>query len=143
MNLVFYKTISEHNKLNKVLTAEKTIVGNIQNDIDIDNPVFNISLENNVVDYNYCYIEAFNRYYYITKIEIVNKMLRVYMHIDVLMSFKNDILNSKAHITRSNRGNLFLKDSMAYTTAKPVIQFKNLGTCFTSQASYIMVKGGQ
>lgn len=143
MNLIFYKTKSEHNRLTKVLTDSKAITGNLQTDVDIDNPVIVISLENSVINHNYCYIEAFNRYYYITKIEVTNKNIKVYLHIDVLMSFRTDILNSKAHITRSNRGNLYLKDSLAYTTAKPVIQYKNLGTCFTSQATYIMVKGGQ
>lgn len=71
--------------------------------------VFNgtkITWESFIYDYiisaNYVYIPDFNRYYFIEDIvSIRNNLWRINMHVDVLMSYKNAILNTSAFISRN------------------------------------------
>lgn len=55
----------------------------------------------NILSSNYCYIEDFGRYYYITDITCVaEKIWEVSMTCDVLMSFKEEILELDAFVLR-------------------------------------------
>lgn len=143
MLITFYQTKSEPHRVDKVLTNATNKQGHLKAECSIINPSITMDLDNNILVFNYVYIQAFQRYYYITNVDIINGMMVVNMHVDVLMSFKDDIKTTSGHIVRSNHGNKYIKDNMAYSTAKPVIQARNLGTCFTKGAYYIMVKGGQ
>jgi len=56
----------------------------------------------NVLSANYVYIPDFNRYYFINDITSVRQNLwRLSLHVDVLMSYKKEILNTKAFISRN------------------------------------------
>jgi len=54
--------------------------------------------------YNYLYIEEINKYYFITNITIQNNKLVIYeCSEDVLMTFKDEILNIKTLVTRNEK----------------------------------------
>ena len=65
----------------------------------IINPV--IELKENPIEYNYCYIEKFNRYYFISDIVYGIGVWIVSLNVDVLASFRSDILSSSQYILRS------------------------------------------
>jgi hypothetical protein len=73
-----------------------------------------------LVDTNYCYITEFGRYYYITKIEPQSAgMCYIYCHVDVLMTYKNEIRNCPIIAARStNNYNLHLQDDMRIFNSK-------------------------
>lgn len=56
--------------------------------------------------FNYVYLPKFNRYYYVTNITVnPNKIYRIALDVDVLMSFKDDILKSKGYVSVTTDAN--------------------------------------
>ena len=57
MTITFYKTVSNENQIQKVLTDSKTYTGTFKTDLDILNPKIIISdTDYLILGYNYCYI---------------------------------------------------------------------------------------
>lgn len=103
MVIQFLHNKSEYNTINKdtELVVEKTIT--LKNDCDLVNPYVVLKLDDVLFLSNYAYIPKFKRYYFITGIEILSKTLvAVSMHVDVLESFKDNILAGTVHITESS-----------------------------------------
>lgn len=81
-------------------TPSVTLNCNIKTDSSIINPV--IELKANPLDYNYCYIEKFNRYYFINDIVYSIGYWTLSLNVDVLASFKSDITSSSQYVLRSS-----------------------------------------
>lgn len=99
MDIFFYKTNDIQNKLNKNLENEKKLICTIKNNTDLIQPTIlldNINISDN---YNFCYIPKLKRYYFIQNKKIVNNNLIICdLYIDVLMTYKDNILNGTYHI---------------------------------------------
>lgn len=66
--------------------------------------------------YNYAYIPDFNRYYFIDDVSWSQGIWSLSMHVDVLGTFRSDILNSTQYVIRSaSRSNPYIPDT-AYQT---------------------------
>lgn len=80
-----------------------------------------------IMDYNYCYIESFKRYYFITNIvSVSNKLWRIDMECDVLVSFWNDLItkSNPAFISRQEFiYDKYLVDDKLPAVVKPQIEF--------------------
>lgn len=103
MEMRLYKTMDNDNVINKELDLLYTFNINLKNTTDIITPIIlvNDKKEMNIKQCNYCYLEHFNRYYFIRTIENMNNNVwRLYLECDVLESFKDDILNSRAEYKR-------------------------------------------
>ena len=132
MVIQFLHNKSEYNTINKntELIVEKTIT--LKNDCDLVNPYVVLKLDDVLFSSNYAYIPKFKRYYFITGIEILSKTLvAVSMHVDVLESFKSDILAGTVHITESsdtNTNSYYPKelDSLTSVTSHKFISNKEL-----------------
>ena len=76
----------------------------LKDTVSVTNPILILS-EVQGVDYfhcNYCFLSEFNRYYFIRDIELMStKNYKLQLEVDVLESFKEDILNSYAEIKRT------------------------------------------
>lgn len=141
MQIKFYRTLSDKDHLTKDLQNELIINGTLKDSCDILNPV--IEFENNaeLFSKNYCIIPDFGRNYYITGMEIINKRLIVSLHVDVLATYKNDILSSRANIVRSSKGDRYIKDNRAIQTERIGWSSIDLGAAFNSGSAYILIKG--
>lgn len=130
MVIQFLHNKSEYNTINKdtEIIVEKTIT--LKNDCDLVNPYVVLKLDDVLFLSNYAYIPKFKRYYFITGIEILSKTLvAVSMHVDVLESFKDDVLAGTVHITESsNVDNYYPKelDSLTSVTSHKFISNKEL-----------------
>lgn len=130
MVIQFLHNKSEYNTINKdtEIIVEKTIT--LKNDCDLVNPYVVLKLDDVLFLSNYAYIPKFKRYYFITGIEILSKTLvAVSMHVDVLESFKSDILAGTVHVTESsNVDNYYPKelDSLTSVTSHKFISNKEL-----------------
>lgn len=113
MTIDFYKMNDFRNKINKTLT-DKYTVNNVyfkSANVDILKPF--LRLNDDFSMYNYCYIHELNRYYFIDDVIIENNGIRNYkLSIDVLMSYKNQIMNNKTHIIESE--NVLNADNVNY-----------------------------
>lgn len=96
--------MDNENVINKNLSLIHTMNIKLKDTVSITNPILILS-EVNGLDYfqcNYCFLSEFNRYYFIRDIELLNnKNYRMQLEVDVLESFKEDILNSYAEISRT------------------------------------------
>lgn len=116
----FLKNKSEYNTINKdtELIVEKTIA--LKSECDIVNPYLLLKLDDNLYLSNYAYIPQFKRYYFITGIEILTKnLVGISLHVDVLESFKADVLAGAVHITESsNSDNYYPKELDSLTSVE-------------------------
>lgn len=72
-------------------------------------------------DFNYCYIDSFSRYYYITaKTWVSDSLWRLSLLVDPLISFKTDINNQEGICTYSGRGNAKKYDPRVVFNLPPV-----------------------
>ena len=104
MDIILYKTQSERERINKILSDALTITGTLRGESSVLNPTFMIQSEN-PSSYNYCYISSFGRYYFITNItSIRNGLWKIDCSVDVLMSYKQGILNLNVIVSDISSG---------------------------------------
>lgn len=103
--LKLYKNSSENNDLDKNLSNENVVNGYSRDVVDMLNPVIQLAgIEVN--SYNYCYIVELQRYYYIENMTLAtNGVYKLFMRIDVLMTYKEDIRESQGLITKNREYN--------------------------------------
>jgi len=98
------KTIKEISGLNN-LTVE------MLDDTTIINPSLKMTFVPEIYDANYLYLQDLQRYYYINDITMSRGYVILHCHVDVLMSFKNQIYEQKCLIKRNERlWNLYQND---------------------------------
>lgn len=73
---------------------------NVKTASSIINPVIELQ-KDSVPVYNYCFIEEFKRYYFITDITFSMGMWIISTACDTLASFREDIMNSRQYVMRS------------------------------------------
>ena len=102
MKLILYKTTDPRNKLNKTLTAGKEILINLKRDDSKENPRIKISNTNLTDNYNYAYIEVFDRYYFINSITQLNYSLsELEFETDLLSTYKDIVLASTGLVSHA------------------------------------------
>lgn len=111
MNL--YHNNAEQNRLDKTNFLENvsTLNGYLRDKTSITNPSIIIEM-NDFPTFNYVYLPKFNRYYYVTNIiSIATNLWQIDMHVDVLMSYRDEILDTECIIERNQYDyNAFLVD---------------------------------
>ena len=118
MNITLFKTKSANNVINKKLTSEKNLGNNciLADNTSVTSPtviIGGIKSLDTISDYNYAYIPQCHRYYYINDIiALSGGRVKLVLTVDVLMSYKTDILNSTQLVTRQkNKGKMYLADA--------------------------------
>lgn len=113
MEIKLYNTNSPNNKIGKTLENETIFDCHFKHDnnCDILKPTIIIQSEN-FLNFNYAYIDQFKRYYFIEDITIFpNNIYVVTLSVDVLESWKNDILNSDCDIIKQENFNAYYNDN--------------------------------
>lgn len=149
MNIQLYKTKDSNNKISKSLTDELTFTGFLRQECSILNPTIEIETDLNISDFNYVKIVDFNRYYFITDITVVNnKLWKVSLRCDVLMSYASDILDLNVNVVRNSSSfNLMIDDNQLNTYSDDRIQCYNFPQSLLSGSDnqfkyYLAVIGG-
>ena len=100
INIILYRNVDVNNSINKSPEMVRVISGVLRDGCSISHPV--VRIEYNDINYNYAYVEALKRYYYINDIFIVNGQLKdLYLTCDVLMTYKQQIINKNAIVGRT------------------------------------------
>ena len=143
MIVKLYKTSSENEKVNKDLTDEISLDGNMRESSSILNFALNVEY-NDLSSYNYAYIEVFHRYYYITDITMVRTGLwRLSMRVDVLMTYKDQFLPLQAIVSRQeSKYNMYLRDDNMKAYSNSRIVTKKFPSGFTNQLSTLLAIAG-
>ena len=118
MQIDFYKNTIPKNRLYRNLTGHLTSEGHLKEATDIINPIITVAYNAYHVNINYCYIPDFGRYYFIKDYVINGDTVTLYLHVDVLYTYRNQILQSQAIAARSSsHGNLYFKDDFVQSEA--------------------------
>lgn len=148
----FNTNLSEPNKITKSLTLVATARGVLREGTSILNPKVMIDIRGltsttvaDILQSNYAVISAFGRSYFIKNIEFVTlNLIMVTMRVDVLSSFKNEILTNSGIIKCNEKEyNLYLNDGQfkVYQNNKKI--FKTFQRGFTaSNGDYILIMAG-
>lgn len=126
MELILFKVNESSNSINKTLENGLSIDVNFKADTDLKTPTIKLAniddLENG--RFNYFYLPDLDKYYFINQVQIVNNnMVSLNCEIDLLMTYKNIVLNSHARLKRNIKTGDYLKfnnEEEIYTTIETI-----------------------
>lgn len=87
--------------------TQRRMFGVVRNNVSLSTPIVDIEedhgglVDDNIYEYNYAYIFSFNRYYFVDDIRYNNPTWTFYLTVDVLASYKEDIINTRQYVLRS------------------------------------------
>lgn len=127
----FYKNSAEGHRVDKTeyLTSVFSAGISLREETNIIYPTILLQYDK-VPDFNYCYIEYFGRYYYVTDItSIRNNIWQISLSVDVLMSFKDTIKTQMGNVIRQeNIGNSMMVDDNIPVLGQPRILINSMGS---------------
>lgn len=123
MQVDFYTTTDNANTVNKTLTLNKSINIIFRQAVNEASP-FIIINKDNLTGSNYVHIPNFNRYYFISNIEnYTSNLVRINLVTDLLMTYKDEIINTPVLITATNTPSYFSSNLPTQTkTIKRVVK---------------------
>lgn len=139
MVINLYSVSSSPNTLNKVL-GDSAIIENAKmyGETDYIYPVFIFKLDNPFT-YNYLYSDELGRYYFIENVSSENNIYTVRCREDVLMSFKDEILELYAISESSDNPNQFMNDVNYSEDTRRTIKKYSWNNAFNSDGTFVLV----
>ena len=141
-DITFYNNNSDRRCINKNLADAMTISGNIKSQytssgisLDIDVSVAGIT------PFQFNYMKFDNKYYYIDSVDFISQnIIRLNCSIDLLESYKSQILKQTAVLERSqNIYSRYIDDDKLVLNAYKRVQTKAFPVSFTPSSSYVIV----
>ena len=135
------------NVINKTIdpTTALTLTGELRESTSVKNPVILIESTDLIIGYNYCFITEFARYYFITDIKSVRAGLwEISMRVDVLMSFKSDILSSVAIIDHETAPKIseYMPSDIWQDLVKDKTDIINFSSGLSESGGYVLITAG-
>lgn len=103
VTITFYNNSAEENVVDKTnfIVQASEVVGVLKEKTNIINPVITFNFDA-IPDFNYAYIDSFDRYYFVTDITSIGKnMWEISFKEDVLMTYKDGIFDLNGFIDRN------------------------------------------
>ena len=147
MNIKLMRTQSSYNSIDKKILTEKLLENcKLLETANVVNPTVIIggfTKMEDISDYNYCYIAQFKRYYFISDIKnLTGGRVQIDMHVDVLKTYKDSILDSQQLIIAENdKGKMYLSNREWVTDERTYTRCYNFeGSHFnTENDSFVLV----
>lgn len=136
VTLDLYKVTNQTNELTKTLNNAVVVEGVFRGEVDSIDVI--VEIESNTYDFNYVHIPSLNKYYFLDNITHVNaKIVRLYLHCDVLMTYKTDILASYGLITKGGTINPYYSSIESET--REIVNRYEYPYTFNSNGNYVLV----
>ena len=119
----------EPNRINKTLQENNEYTGVLNMTFNVLTPIIRFRTRTPVT-FNYVYIESLNRYYFVSEIEQNGDICTVRLRVDVLQTYKENILASSATLAMGNNINKFVSNRTNIYDVRPKtkkINFPNNG----------------
>lgn len=149
MQIDLFTCVAERNRVNKsnYLQNRFTLDGSIKHPTSTTNIVIEIQKSNPLLyNYNYMYISEFKRFYFIDEITNVSRNRWVIRaSVDVLFSFKNDILNMECVLDKVENeavANLYLDDGSFVMDSRKYNEIKEFPYGLNENGSFILICAG-
>lgn len=145
MDMELYNYTGDRRVLNKNMTyLAKVIILDVTDTTSILTPT--ILIDTRAINFNYVYIADWNRYYYVTNIDMVDgERLAVRLKCDVLMSHRDAINRSQIIAKRSaSAPNAYIPDAVCGDEGTIETIYRNVSnTAFNSTGSYLLTIAGK
>lgn len=145
MEVQFYYNISDDRKINKELTEGDSFEGQARSEVNIMSPVVLFDT-NEILEYNYAYIPELHRYYSISSKTITREgLIEITFAIDVLMSFRRDILLLGVIADKQSmidNGDEYIDDGSLVTDNLMFTRIINYPDGFLEDPEYILITAG-
>lgn len=151
MTVTFYNNSDDERVVDKTLTSPLDLSCEFYDACSIIKPKLLLEYNATIFSKNYCYISAFNRYYFINNITTdAGERIIVDCFIDVLNTYKTNIKALNATVRRNEfADNSMLVDPAATFSAKRVIEVYafsntpfNIRTADDNNHNFVLVVGG-
>lgn len=143
MIVTFYSELNDDRVVNKTLVNGTDLELTLRADIDIYNPILYVSQANYDTSFNYFYIPDFGKYYFITNYDYTFKgVYRINSHIDVLTTYKEEILNANVLISQGTVKEPYFDGGQYNSLEKVVADVYNSDTDINYSWGYVLVTVG-
>ena len=154
MNIYFYNVKDDRRALVKTLintgagaNLKTTLTGHLKDDCGILDPVIEVAYNADILTSNYMYIPAFERYYFINNMTTSMQRLFIAAHVDVLMSYHDEIDMLNCVIERqehTGRCDEYINDRAYMSEARFNIRTIPFPHGFNkSSSSFVLTTGGE
>lgn len=146
MNITLYVQTKDRDIIEKNLTSAQHYIGQARGEISIESPVITIISSVSLINFNYCFIEEFNRYYFIDSKNLVrNNVWEFTLSEDYLYSWRNSIYSWTVELERAQYDwNLYFKDGEMMCIEGHnlnVLEFPN--SLPTTKHNILIINGGR
>lgn len=147
MNIKLCSSTSEIVAINKDISIIDDVSATIKGALSVENPVLILQYKSDIQpNVNYVYIPEYNRYYFVTDIiNLTGGRYEIHCKVDVLMSFKNDILNLSCIVDKQSskdNANMYLDDGSFVVQSKEFVDTINFPNGFNDNGEFILVTAG-
>ena len=106
----FYSYNGHPNTINKVLGSPTQVDGALRQDFDILHPVLTLK-HSPLPAFNYCYVQALGRYYFVDRVEYVgNNTYELSLIVDVLKTYESEILAATGRVTETDNPDPYISN---------------------------------
>lgn len=140
-----YQNKSSNIRIDKELEHLHTYDCIIKDNTSIFTPTIRLNASDiNVTKGNYGYIPKFKRFYYVTDVVSVRQdVWEIALKCDVLMSFRNDIIDHKVIFNHSEKTyNLYLNDGTLQMDSRPKVTWNKFPDSLTEDGTYVLILAG-
>lgn len=145
MELQLMYNLSDARCINKKLVDAQTFTGQMRDEVSIMNPIVRVEVES-IPRFNYAYIPELERYYMIDDITVYREgIVDISMSVDVLMSFKRDILSSIAVVDKQSmtqNGDEYIDDGSLVTDNLMFTTITEYSAGFNDAVEYVLIVAG-
>lgn len=145
MEVQFFYNNSDSRVMNKNLIEGETFEGQARDEVNVLTPTIMFD-KSDIMRYNYAYIPAFQRYYYVNTINAYREGIwAVDFNVDVLMSFRGDISQLNVVVDKQSmpeNGNEYIDDSSLVAENVMFQTIYNYPNGFNSTGEFILITAG-
>lgn len=147
MNIKLCSSISEIVAINKDVSIIDDVSATIKGALSVENPVLILQYKSDIQSkVNYVYIPEYNRYYFVTDIiNLTGGRYELHCKVDVLMSFKDYILNLSCIVDKQSskdNANMYLDDGSFVVQSKEFVDTINFPRGFNDNGEFILITAG-
>lgn len=147
MNIKLCSSVSEIVAINKDVSIINDVSATIKGALSVENPVLILQYKSDIQSkVNYVYIPEYNRYYFVTDIiNLTGGRYELHCKVDVLMSFKDYILNLSCIVDKQSskdNANMYLDDGSFVVQSKEFVDTINFPRGFNDNGEFILITAG-
>lgn len=147
MQIILYRNISENNTIGKLVTEISTVEARLKERVSALDIILELKTTDDILKVvNYIHIPKLKRKYFVVdKYILTNGICNLRCHVDVLETFKTDILSLKVIANKSqleSKTDLYIDDGSFVSENRMITQVYNFPKGFNNNGEFILITVG-